>query len=123
MSHSIPSNVLTELSNAQFAQALTYNKGAFIVKFGAEWCGPCKRIDPLVCEWMSKLPETIQGAIIDIDDNIEIYSFLKSKKRVNGVPVILCFKKGNLTYIPDDIVVGADPQQINFFFQRCLQYA
>jgi hypothetical protein len=37
----------------------------------------------------------ITSAIIDIDDNFEIYAFLKSKKMVNGVPVILCYKKGN----------------------------
>jgi hypothetical protein len=69
---------------------------------------------------MSQFPHTIQGAIIDIDDNFEIYAFLKSKRVVNGVPVILCYKKGNLNYVPNDVVVGADVNQINMFFSRCL---
>ena len=38
---------------------------------------------------------------------------------VNGIPVLLCYKKGNSTYIPDDIVTGSDPQQLHQFFTRC----
>jgi hypothetical protein len=65
---------------------------------------------------------TIQCSIIDIDDNFEIYAFLKSKKMVNGVPVILCYKKGNISWIPDKAVVGADERQVNIFFQECTQF-
>lgn len=117
----IPENVITELSKEQFSEQLKNNRGLFIVKFGAEWCGPCKRIDPLVYSWMSKMPhEYIQSAIIDIDDYFEIYAFLKSKKMVNGVPAILCYQRGNETYVPDFSVIGADEQQVNMFFQKCL---
>ena len=116
----VPTNIITEMTKESFADLLTNNKGALIIKFGAEWCGPCKKIEPLVNGWMARLPDTVQGAIIDIDDNFEIYAFLKSKRVVNGVPVILCYKKGNLNYIPDDVVVGADFNQINIFFSRCL---
>ena len=117
---SIPSNIITEMSKEGFANALNNNKGALIIKLGAEWCGPCKKIEPLVNDWMSQFPETVQGAIIDIDENFEIYAFLKSKRVVNGVPVILCYKQGNISYIPDEVVVGADVNQINLFFTRCL---
>jgi thiol-disulfide isomerase/thioredoxin len=99
------------------------NQGALIIKFGAEWCGPCKKIDPLVYKWMGQPKPNMTYAIIDIDDNFEIYAFLKSKKMVNGVPVILCYKKGNLTWIPDHTVIGADESQINIFFQICSQYS
>jgi hypothetical protein len=44
---------------------------------------------------------------------------IKSKKMVNGIPVILCYKKGNTTYIPDDSITGADPNQLAAFFKRC----
>ena len=127
MSSPIPvpicSSVLTEMSKEQFSQALMNNQGAFVVKFGAEWCGPCKKIEPLVNSWMSRFPPSIQGAIIDIDDHFEIYAILKSKKQVNGVPAILCYKKGNFTVIPDHIVVGTDENQINTFFHTVLTYA
>jgi thioredoxin 1 len=119
----LPDTVMTEMSKEEFVIALNDNPGALVIKFGAEWCGPCKRIDPMVYEWMSRLPPTIQGAVIDIDDNFEIYALLKSKRIVNGVPVILCYKKGNLTPVPDHIVVGADENQIRQFFDVCMKYA
>jgi len=118
----VPENVLTTLTKDDFANQLQSNKGLFIIKFGAEWCGPCKKIDPLVYQWFSKIQsEIIQCAIIDIDDNFEIYAFLKNKKMVNGVPAILCYNKGTLTYVPDDFIIGANEEQINLFFTRCLQ--
>jgi thioredoxin 1 len=119
----LPDTVMTEMSKEDFVIALNNNPGALVIKFGAEWCGPCKRIDPMVYEWMSRLPPTIQGAVIDIDDNFDIYALLKSKRIVNGVPVILCYKKGNLTPVPDHIVVGADENQIRQFFDVCMKYA
>lgn len=125
MSTTLNENIITEMSKQDFGQALMENRGALIIKFGAEWCGPCKKIDPLVYSWMNRLPETIQGAVIDIDDetSFDLYAFLKSKKQVNGVPVILCYKKGNMTYVPDNVIVGADEDQINRFFTACMAYA
>ena len=111
------------MSKEDFQNAHVLNQGALIIKFGAEWCGPCKKIEPLVNYWFSKFPSTIQGAIIDIDENFEIYAFLKSKKQVNGVPVILCYKKGNQTWIPDEVIVGADEASVGRFFEKCIQYA
>jgi thioredoxin 1 len=119
----LPSNAITTMSKDDFVTALLNNQGALVIKFGAEWCGPCKKIDPLVYGWMSQFPATIQGAIIDIDDNFELYALLKSKKLVNGVPAILCYRKGNQTIVPDNVVVGADETQVNAFFRQCMTYA
>jgi len=112
--------VITAIENVDaFKVLLQNNPGLLIIKFGASWCGPCKKIEPLVERWFSSAPSTIQCCKIDIDESFEIYGFLKSKRRVNGVPVILCYKKGNLNYIPDDTVVGSDEKQNNDFFLRC----
>jgi thioredoxin 1 len=118
----LPDNIITEMSKNDFNNALHSNPGILIIKFGAEWCGPCKKIEPLVNRWFSQFPNTVQSAIIDIDDNFELYAFLKSKKQVNGIPVILCYKKGNTTWIPDDVIVGADEIGINRFFEKCMTY-
>ena len=115
-----PKNIIIEMSKTDFQNALIANPGGLVIKFGAEWCGPCKKIDPLVRHWFAQFPPTIQTAVIDIDENFEIYAFLKSKKQVNGVPVILFYKKGNHTWIPDDVIVGADESSVNRFFERCV---
>lgn len=117
----VPEGILTEMTKEGFSKELVQNKGIFIIKFGAEWCGPCKQIDPLVYDWMGKLPPNATGAIIDIDESFEIYAFLKSKRMLNGVPAILCYKRGNLNYIPDLVVVGADEKQVNAFFINCFK--
>jgi thioredoxin 1 len=115
----IPPNVLSELSKEEFAKQLQENQGLFIIKFGAEWCGPCKRVDPLIYAYFAEIQRPqIQCAIIDIDESFEVYAFLKSKKMVKGIPAILVYKKGTLTYVPDDIVIGADVGEIDALFQR-----
>ena len=117
-----PENVVTSMTKAEFIEALQNNKGAVVIKFGAEWCGPCKQIEGLVYECMGKMPTEILCAVLDIDDDgaFDLYAFLKSKRMVNGVPVLLCYKKGNLTWVPDDVVVGANVDGIKAMFQKCV---
>jgi thiol-disulfide isomerase/thioredoxin len=98
---------------------LQNNPGVFIMKLGAEWCGPCKRIEGLVHACMAQAPSNVQCAVVDVDDAIEVYSFLKKNRVVNGIPAILGYYKGNLNYIPDEVVIGADQNQVISFFQRC----
>jgi len=104
-----------------FSNLLKQNPGLIFIKFGAEWCGPCKEIAPLIDHAFSQMPETVQCCIIDIDDSVQLYGFLKTKKMVNGIPVVLCYYKGNTNYIPDDIQIGSDFNEANAFFARCME--
>jgi thiol-disulfide isomerase/thioredoxin len=122
LSSSLP--IINELPNKQYFQtALDMNPGIIIIKFGAEWCGPCKKIEGHVKFLMNKMPNNVQSYVIDIDNSLEIYSFLKNKKMVNGIPVILAYYSENTSYIPDDVVIGADPVKINEFFERSYKKA
>ena len=116
--------LITELADLEaFKQCLVNNPGYFIVKFGAEWCGPCKRIERLVESCIEQAPETVQCAVIDVDQAFEVYGFLRTKKMVNGIPAILAYKQGNLNYVPNDAVLGADPNQVALLFARCYKDA
>jgi len=106
-----------------FGKLLVENPGLLILKFGATWCGPCKKIEPLIEEWLEKLPDNVQFCKIDIDDCFDLYAFLQKKKMINGVPGILCYYRYNMTHIPNDSVVGADFGQVNAFFERCIKKA
>lgn len=109
---------ITHLSKSEFVNYLETNEDALIIKFGAEWCGPCKKIEGLVKNYMNVTRTGVKCALIDVDENFEIYAYFKNKKMVNGIPAIFAYKKGNLTIIPDDVVVGANEFQIKMFFQK-----
>jgi len=114
--------IITEIRDRNhFAELLVNNPGALIIKFGADWCGPCKVIEKDVLKLMNLMPDNVQSAIIDVDKCVDVYSFLKSKKMVNGIPVILVYYKGNLNYVPDDRTVGANIREISNMFNNTFQ--
>jgi thiol-disulfide isomerase/thioredoxin len=112
--------IISHIPNREiFMNLLTKNPGLIVIKFGAKWCGPCKRIKSVVHGFFASSPDDVLCCDIDVDECSDLYSFLKSKKMINGIPVMLCYKKMNQTFIPDDSVVGADPAEIDRFFRRC----
>jgi thioredoxin 1 len=117
----MPLPIITSTVTTQdFVALLEQNPGLVIAKFGAEWCGPCKRIEEIVQKCMDQMPNTIQCLVLDVDESFELYAYLKNKKMLNGIPAILAYEKGNTSYIPSDRVIGANVEEINLFFQRCL---
>jgi thioredoxin-like negative regulator of GroEL len=112
--------VVSEIADRNaFMTLLQHNPGVIILKLGAEWCSPCKTIKSAVHGFFASSPPEVVCGDIDVDQSFDFYSFLKSKKMVNGIPALLCYKKGNGTYIPDDIITGSDSQQLHQFFMRC----
>lgn len=108
------------ITRVDLGKLLEKNNGVIIIKFGAKWCGPCKNIEGLVNQYFDMMPTQVSTLEVDIDDAVDVYGFLRSKKVVNGIPVILAYYKDNLHYTPDDIVVGTDPTKIKQFFSRCI---
>lgn len=114
--------IITELNRMSFMETIKNNNGLFIVKFTASWCGPCKQITPFVDEQFKNTPDIVTCANIDVDQNFDLFAFLKSKKMVKGVPIILAYKKGNTNYSPDFSVSGTDQEQLIVFFKNCVNY-
>lgn len=104
----------------EFKRLQTINPGLLIIKFGAEWCGPCKKVQGNISEWFSMMPNNVQTVIVDIDESFEIYAYMKNKKMLKSIPAILMYKKGNDSYIFDDAVNTSNIDEINDFFKRCL---
>jgi len=122
MSTSLP--IITRIGSvSEFQTILQQNIGVVVLKMGAEWCGPCKRISKDVEQGLAALPGNVQKIVLDIDESLELYSYLKNKKRVNGIPAILYWKRGNVTDIPDDVVLGANAGQVYEFFKRAIHTA
>lgn len=104
-----------------FQEILNNNDdGIIIIKFGADWCQPCKLINPLVKEYFSKLPAIFTIYDLDVDDNFEIYAYLKTKKMVTGIPAILAYYKENKSFASSDSISGANEEHYKQFFNRCI---
>jgi thioredoxin 1 len=117
---SLSKEIISEISNRDsFFHLLNNNPGLIVIKLGAQWCGPCKQIKHIVNGFFASSPLDVVCADIDVDESFDFYSMLKSKKMVNGIPVLLCYKKGNITFIPDDIITGSNPTELHHFFLRC----
>ncbi len=98
------------------------NNRLLIIKFGAEWCGPCKKIENVFYEEVIKREKNILVADLDVDENFEIYGKFKTARLVNGIPAILAFKSQEggekLNELVIDSVTGSDTNKIIEFFQR-----
>ena len=95
-----------------------------IIKFGAEWCAPCKKIKTHCYEWFEKMPENVTCADIDIDEHIDLYVALKSKKMLKGIPILLAYSGGGKKdhwYIPDTSISGVDVKLLDIFFEECIK--
>jgi thiol-disulfide isomerase/thioredoxin len=118
----MPKTIITTIENRTvFLNLLKDNPGIIILKFGASWCKPCKLIETPVYNFFGSSPDNVICGDIDVDDSFDVFSYLKTKKMVSGVPTLLCYKKGNITYIPDDSVSGSDLNNLNAFFIRCIR--
>uniref|UniRef100_A0A6C0EUZ8 Thioredoxin domain-containing protein n=1 Tax=viral metagenome TaxID=1070528 RepID=A0A6C0EUZ8_9ZZZZ len=91
-----------------------------IIKFGATWCKPCQTVAPI----LKKLNEEYKNKKynyldLDVDKCSDLYSFLKQKKMVNGIPVVLFYKKCNYDenhyYVPSGGVTGASNDIVKLY--------
>ena len=121
-----------DCDRSEFKNIIENNKGVIILKFGADWCGPCQKIKPLVNECLEMLqkhnesldePKVVMFSEIIVDDYFDIYSLFKTKKMVQGIPHMLCYfgsKNDNRVnyYIADYSVSGADVNEVKSFFEN-----
>jgi thioredoxin 1 len=93
-----------QIQGNRFQDEVVNSSQPVVVDFYADWCGPCKVIEPVI----HRLSEEYQGRVkfvkIDTDANQE----LAMQFGIMSIPTVMFFSKGKV----DDIVVGAVPAAI-----------
>ncbi len=90
------------VSDATFKAEILESKGAVVVDFWAEWCGPCKAIGPALEEIAAELKGRVTIAKMNVDEN----PMTPSTYAIRGIPTLMLFKDGKLA----DTKVGALPK-------------
>ena len=63
-----------------------------IVDFFADWCGPCRKLSPIIEEIEQELADKAKFTKINTDENIN----LARDYQISGIPTLLVFKNGEL---------------------------
>ena len=102
------------MNRNEFLALLEKNETTIVLFLNASWCKPCNTIKNYVLEKGRQSKLTFIP--IDIDVNVDLYTALKAKKQVRGVPTLLAYKAKNVSLISDKSISGASIKDIDMFF-------
>ncbi len=92
-----------ELTDTDFDKAIAEAKTPVLVDFWAAWCGPCRRVAPIVEEIAKEYAGKLTVAKVDIDANQEV----TLRQGIQSIPTLMIFKNGQL----QDRMIGAYPKE------------
>jgi len=90
------------VTDATFAEEVLQSDKPVMVDFWAEWCGPCRKVSPLLEEIANEMSDKIDIVKLNIDENPET----TRAYRIMSIPTMTIFKNGQ----PVKSVVGARPK-------------
>jgi len=91
-----------ELTEANFESEVLKSAQPVLVDFWAEWCGPCRMMNPIIDELVDSYQGKVKVGKVDVDKNPN----LAAQYGIQGVPSFLIFQKGEMV----KQMVGAQPK-------------
>lgn len=71
---------------------ITANSLPVLVEFGAPWCAPCKRLEPILAQLGQEWQGRVILAKVDVDESAD----LATQFGVMSVPTVILFSGGKL---------------------------
>jgi thioredoxin 1 len=97
-------DTVTAIQGSEFQDEVVKSERPVVVDFYADWCGPCKIIEPIVHKLAEEYNGRVKFVSIDTDANQE----LTGQFGIMSIPTVMFFSKGKV----EDIVVGAVPATV-----------
>jgi len=81
---------LTELNENNFDDEVINADMLTVVDFWAPWCGPCRKLTPVLEEIAAEFEGKVKLAKVNTDENLK----LAQRFSISALPSILIFKNG-----------------------------
>jgi thioredoxin 1 len=94
----------TRVNDQNFDAEVLASKEPVLVDFWAEWCAPCKAMDPILEDLSTELAGRVKIVKLDVDGN----PGTTVKYNVRAMPTMMVFKNGE----PVDVKVGAGQSRV-----------
>lgn len=91
------------MAKAKFKDIIGQDK-AVLVDFSAEWCGPCKMMQPILQQVKKQMGDSVSVVKIDVDRNPAI----AQRYNIRSVPTLMIFRKGDLKWKKMGVVQAAE---------------
>ncbi|MBM3328709.1 MAG: thioredoxin [Calditrichaeota bacterium] len=95
-------SLVPKIDDAAFASEVIASERLTVVDFGAEWCGPCKKLHPI----MADLAQVYDGRVKIVEVDVDHAQQTSIEYSITSVPQLLFFKGGKVR----ESVIGFIPK-------------